>query len=559
MRFSKASVFQRCVIGHSEQLSRAASISMSAASSRDGDGDHDGGGDAPRSSSSSSSPETFATASLSQSQLDANAALAAQIRASKLVLAPLTRVGTLPFRRLCAELAAEASSSSSSSSSENLMNGIVTVSEMAFARGLARNDLVERARLRRSEIEASEGNCFGVQLATNAVDEGVRAARLAADAGARFVDLNCGCPIHEATRRGLGSALLRSPKKLARLVSGIAEGSPIPLTVKIRLGVTDSSANFEKVVPALIEAGAAAVAIHGRSGEGRYKKAADWKAIERAAAVAAQESPSFAKLRTPIIGNGDILTFFEAQRRIGQTPGISAVMIGRGALIRPWIFAEVKSGGEEWLPTAEERATLIYRRLVLCYKDYLGDDARGEHKSRWFLPSSIDFLNRYRPLPQSVYGGSGEVNDEDDNDLSPLMSRRDDLFDPLLGETLDSLSPLERLLRCPDPESHAAIAAALWRADSDADAVRRLQGVASESLAGWEQRVRDGGLFRSSSGSSSSSRDGDDEEGLGGGEEEGDERSRGRGRGSPGRGTRTRKLAKMKKEAEAGGAAEAVA
>ena len=83
---------------------------------------------------------------------------------------------------------------------------------MAFARGLARNDLVERARLRRSEIEASEENCFGVQLATNTVDEGVKAAKLAADAGARFVDLNCGCPIHEATRRGLGSALLRSPR-----------------------------------------------------------------------------------------------------------------------------------------------------------------------------------------------------------------------------------------------------------------------------------------------------------------------------------------------------------
>ena len=517
------------------------SISMSAA--RDDDD--------PPSSSPPPSVEPFATATLSQAQLDANASLAAQIRASKLVLAPLTRVGTLPFRRLCAELAAEASPSSSSSSSSS--RGIVTVSEMAFARGLARNDLVERARLRRSEVEASEENCFGVQLATNTVDEGVRAARLAADAGARFVDLNCGCPIHEATRRGLGSALLRSPRKLARLVAGIAEGSPVPLTVKIRLGVTDSTANFEKVVPALIEAGAAAVTIHGRSGEGRYKKAADWGAIERAAAAAAGASSSSSSSSSgnnnsvPIIGNGDILTFYEAQRRLSDTPGVSAVMIGRGALIRPWIFAEVKSGAE-WLPDAAERATRVYRRLVLGYREYLGDDAKGEHKSRWFLPSSIDFLNRYRPLPQSVYGDAGGGG----GGAPPLMSRRDDLFDPRLGETLESLPPLERLLRCPDPESHAAIAAALWRADSDGDAVRRLEQVARESLAGWEERVRGGGLFSSSgsgSSASSSSRDGDDEEGLGG--EEGDERSRGRGRGSPGRGARTRKLAKMKKEAEA--------
>ena len=424
--------------------------------------------------------------------------------------------------------------------------GIVTLSEMAFARGLARNDIVERARLRHSEVEAADGNCFGVQIATNTVDEGVRAARLAADAGARFVDLNCGCPIHEATRRGLGSALLRSPRKLARLVAGIAEGSALPLTVKIRLGVTDSTANVERVVPALVEAGAAAVTIHGRSGEGRYKKAADWGAIERAAAAAATapgaSSLSPAGSCVPIVGNGDILTFWEAQRRLSETRGVSAVMIGRGALIRPWIFAEVRSGAE-WLPGAEERAVRIYRRLVLFYREYLGDDAKGEHKSRWFLPSSVDFLNRYRPLPQSVYGGDGGGGASGD---PPLMSRRDDLFDPRLGETLALLSPLERLLRCPDPESHAAIAAALWRSESDGDAVRRLENVARDSLEAWEERVREGGLFRSSS----SSRDGDDEEGLGG--EEGDERSRGRGRGSPGRGTRSRKLAKMKKEAEEG-------
>ena len=539
MKTSKAvvSLLRRCGVGRSERLKSSISRSLSSSSS---------------SSPSPPSPpvEPFATATLSQEQVAANSTLATQIRSSKLVLAPLTRVGTLPFRRLCAELAAEASGSSGSPSS-----GIVTVSEMAFARGLARNDLVERARLRRSEVEASEPNVFGVQIATNAVDEGVKAANLAAEAGARFVDLNCGCPIHEATRRGLGSALLRSPKKLARLVAGIAEGSPVPLTVKIRLGVTDSTANFEKVVPALVEAGAAAVTIHGRSGEGRYKKAADWGAIETAAAAAAAaaaSSSSPSSSAVPIIGNGDILTFFEAQRRLSETRGISAVMIGRGALIRPWIFAEVKSG-EEWLPDARERATRVYRRLVLCYKDSLGDDAKGEHKSRWFLPSSIDFLNRYRPLPQSVYGGGGHGNGNDDetSTSSPLMSRRDDLFDPRLGETLDSLPPLERLLRCPDPESHSAIAAALWRSESDGDAVRRLEQVARESLELWEQRVREGGLLRSTS---SSSRDGDDEEGLGG--EEGDERSRGRGRGSPGRGTRSRKLAKMKKEAEAGAEAE---
>ena len=122
----------------------------------------------------------LATASLSPAQLAANAALADAWR-GRLILAPLTRVGTKPFRRLAAEFGAQ-----------------VTLSEMAFARPLARGDRVERARMRNS---AGLERVFGVQLASNNADELVAAARLAADAGARFVDINAGCPIHEATRR----------------------------------------------------------------------------------------------------------------------------------------------------------------------------------------------------------------------------------------------------------------------------------------------------------------------------------------------------------------------
>lgn len=184
-----------------------------------------------------------------------------------------------------------------------------------------------------------------VQIATNVIDEGVRAARLAAEAGADGIDLNCGCPIYEATRRGLGAALLRKPAKLARLVSGggaihkgewvggapgvrsgrtgplhvlllhgahlqrtpaclpalahppsrpslpasplqvngIAVQSPLPLTVKVRLGESASKINVEEVVGLLESAGAAAVTVHGRTMEQRYKKPADWGLVSWAA------------------------------------------------------------------------------------------------------------------------------------------------------------------------------------------------------------------------------------------------------------------------------------
>lgn len=265
----------------------------------------------------------------------------------RVLLAPLTKGGNLPFRRLC------------------LAHGCtVTMGEMAYAYQVVRRSKSELALLRKH----AEETCFGAQIAANRPADAIAAGLAAVERGASWVDLNCGCPIHEATRRGLGSALLRSPRKLSRLVAGIAEGSPLPLTVKIRLGVTDSSANYDVMVPALVAAGAAAVTIHGRSGEGRYKKAADWGAIERVAtSLNMMSSDSSSSLPPPpIIGNGDVLTYFEAQQRL-RTPGVSAVMIGRGALIRPWIFAEVRSG-REWLPDAGERVTRIYRRLVACYQ-----------------------------------------------------------------------------------------------------------------------------------------------------------------------------------------------
>ena len=103
----------------------------------------------------------------------------------------------------------------------------------------------------------------------------------AASAGADWVDLNCGCPIYEATRRNLGSALLRFPDKLAALVGGIAAESPVPLSVKVRIAAEGGDVNVREVVSKLRDAGAAAVTIHGRSATDRYSKAADWELIRQ--------------------------------------------------------------------------------------------------------------------------------------------------------------------------------------------------------------------------------------------------------------------------------------
>ena len=120
------------------------------------------------------------------------------------------------------------------------------MSEMAYARYLTakRPAAKELALL----VKAKNERSYGVQIATNNIAEGVAAGRMALNAGATFLDLNCGCPIYEATRRGLGSALLRKPDKLARLVSGIAQGTDLPFTVKIRSGLKEDETNAREVV-----------------------------------------------------------------------------------------------------------------------------------------------------------------------------------------------------------------------------------------------------------------------------------------------------------------------
>ena len=178
----------------------------------------------------------------------------------KMILAPLTRGGNLPFRRLCVEYGME-----------------VSFGEMVFARNLLKDHKrshsgVEHSRLRRAPNE----KFFGVQIATNNIEEGLAAARIVAESGADFIDLNCGCPIYEATRRNLGSALLRKPERLAGLVEGLVAGSALPLSVKVRLAAMGGEVNIDEVAGLMYDAGAAALTIHGRTATDRCAKAADW-------------------------------------------------------------------------------------------------------------------------------------------------------------------------------------------------------------------------------------------------------------------------------------------
>ena len=367
---------------------------------------------------------------------------------NKMILAPLTRGGNLPFRRLCADFGMQTS-----------------VSEMIYARSLLKGAPVERARLRRWIGEPS----FGVQFATNQISEGVGAIQQAVEMGADFCDINCGCPIHEATRRGLGSSLLRSPQKLHKLVKGMVDSTDIPITVKIRLGCETDSINCLETVKGLREAGAAAITIHGRTAQQGYSKNADWQLIKQAV----KETKDAGYGHVPIIGNGDILTYFEARRRMAET-GVASVMVGRGALCKPWIFKEFNDN-TTWTPNAKERIQ-VYRTLANYMKDHFGDDAMGRKKSWNFLPWHFEFFSRYTPYPEEEYGAKSIQR--------PLIQKR--------MELPDNADPLDILLanRCSD--THDMIASILWESDSDGCAVNKLAEF-SESYE-FKEIVRTGNI-----------------------------------------------------------------
>lgn len=326
-----------------------------------------------------------------------------------LVMAPMTKGGNLPYRRLCQAFGAT-----------------VTMSEMAVVRSLQKRRRAEFALIQRAPDE----RCFGVQLAGRSPDELRWGAALVASRGADFIDLNLGCPIDEFTRRGLGSALLRQPRRIERLVAAMVDGAgAVPVTVKIRLGWNEDERNAVDVARAAEAGGASALIVHGRTRAARYRNAADWVAIGEVAGA----------VGIPVVGNGDLL-FPEDIERCRAIAGIQPVMIARGALIKPWIFAEAL--GRPVDDSADGRLA-IYRQYVRLALEHFGDDERGRTRMRPFLVWHLGLWCRHIPR-------------QPDGSYVPMQERA------VFGAPR---SPLEALLARAEPEVHAWIADRLIAGD----------------------------------------------------------------------------------------------
>ncbi|MBD3219877.1 tRNA dihydrouridine synthase DusB [bacterium] len=319
-------------------------------------------------------------------------------------MAPMAQGGNLPYRRLCREFGAE-----------------LTCSEMVVADKLVKGG--ERPLMRHHPSEET----FGIQLCGKRPETLAEGARMAVAQGARFVDLNFGCPIDLITRRGSGAALLKKPRKLAQLVATVREAIDVPLSVKIRSGWTEQRINAVDVAREAEAAGADAVVVHGRTRAQRYKKSADWSVIADVAEA----------VTIPVLGNGDIMTPWDLERRRRETR-VRSFLIARGCLIKPWVFRELLTG-EPWRPTVAERWAVMQRYFEFA-REYFGDDEKGLGRCHRFVIWHLHFWHRWRDYTRA---------DFDAHLPDSLIQRRED------PREIDDAE--ERLLMSPDEADHEVI------------------------------------------------------------------------------------------------------
>ncbi|KAM4688858.1 tRNA-dihydrouridine(47) synthase [NAD(P)(+)]-like [Discoglossus pictus] len=333
---------------------------------------------------------------------------------NKLYLAPLTTCGNLPFRRICKRFGAD-----------------ITCGEMAMCTNLLQGQPSEWALLKRHHSE----DIFGVQIEGSFPDTMTKCAELLSKTvDVDFVDINVGCPIDLVYKKGGGCGLMTRTNKFEQIVKGMNSVLDVPLTVKIRTGVQEKVNLAHKLIPSLRDWGVSLITLHGRSREQRYTKLADWEYIDYCAKIA---SP------LPLFGNGDILSYEDANQAM-QTE-VSGIMLARGALVKPWLFTEIKEQ-RHWDISSAERFDIL-KDFTNYGLEHWGSDAQGVERARRFMLEWLSFQCRYIPV------GLLEHVPQKINERPPYYMGRDYMETLMASQNVGDWVKISEMLLGPVPQN----------------------------------------------------------------------------------------------------------
>jgi nifR3 family TIM-barrel protein len=254
-----------------------------------------------------------------------------------LFLAPMEDVTDPAFRLLCKRFGAD-----------------MVYTEFVSSDALIRNVNRTQQKLKIYDDERP----VAIQLYGREADAMAEAAQIAEEAKPEFIDLNFGCPVKKVAGKGAGAGLLRDIPKMLEITSSVVKAVNVPVTVKTRLGWDDENKIIVDLAEKLQDCGIAALTIHGRTRNQMYKGNADWTLIG--------EVKNNQRMNIPIIGNGDVTTPERAAECFDKY-GVDAVMVGRAAIGRPWIFGEMK----EYFKTGETRQLLSFEEQKAILKEHI--------------------------------------------------------------------------------------------------------------------------------------------------------------------------------------------
>ena len=274
-------------------------------------------------------------------------------------LAPMAGVADCAFRELCASFGAS-----------------YTVTEMVSSKGIHFNSKKSAELMELTDKERPSG----IQIFGDEPDTMAEAAVFAQQFNPDFIDINMGCPAPKISGNGSGASLMKNPKLCGEIVSKVVKAVDVPVTVKMRKGWDDESVNCVEVAKIVEYNGASAVAVHGRTRQQYYKPPVDWDIIREVKS----------SLKIPVIGNGDV-TSGQSAKKLYEHTGCDMVMVGRGALGRPWIFKEIneylKNGTLPTPPSTEEKLNIMIsqiERMCELKGEYLGIRQSRKHIV-WYL------------------------------------------------------------------------------------------------------------------------------------------------------------------------------